>query len=92
MAIVHNEEVRLEARREEWEDREYYAELEKKRQIHELRVLKQKLKYTTRWKSIARIVGNICNIVPKCLAVISIVFLQAIGRPVPQELYTFINA
>lgn len=90
MATVIDLDQREIARREEWEEMEFSAAQEEKRRVHELRVLKQKLKYTTRWRSILRIVLGVCSVLPKALVVVGIVFLTAIARPVPNSLYEYL--
>ena len=90
MAVVRDLDQRDIERREEWEDREFFKEREAEKRQHELRVLKQKLRYTTRWRSIVRAVVAVCSIVPKCLVVVGITFLAATGRPVPNSLYEYL--
>ena len=90
MATVVDLDEREIIRREEWEEREFYEQAEEKRRQHELRVLKQKLKYTTRWRSIVRAVVAVCSIAPKCLVVIAITLLLLFARPVPNSLYEYL--
>jgi len=90
MTVVRDLDQRDIERREEWEDREFFKEREAEKRQHELRVLKQKLRYTTRWKSIVRAVQLVCSVVPRCLVVVGIVLLLAIGRPVPNSLYDYL--
>lgn len=90
MATVIDLDEREIARREEWEELEFSATQEEKKRVHELRVLKQKLKYTTRWRSILRIVLSVCSVFPKCLVVIAITLLLLFARPVPNSLYEYL--
>lgn len=90
MATVVDLDEREIIRREEWEEREFYEEAEEKRRQHELRVLKQKLKYTTRWRSIVRAIVAVCGVVPKCLVVLCITLLLLFARPVPNSLYDYL--
>jgi cytoskeletal protein RodZ len=90
MATVVDLDEREIIRREEWEEREFYEQAEEKRRQHELRVLKQKLKYTTRWRSIVRLAVVACSIIPKSLVVIAITLLLLFARPVPNSLYDYL--
>lgn len=90
MAIVQDLDQRDIARREEWEEMEFGATQAEKKRQHELKVLKQKLRYTTRWRTALRGILAVCSVVPKCLVVVGIVFLTAIARPVPNSLYEYL--
>lgn len=90
MTVVRDLDQRDIERREEWEDREFFNEREAEKRQHELRVLKQKLRYTTRWRSIVSAVVAVCSIVPKSLVVVGVIFLLAIARPVPNSLYDYL--
>lgn len=90
MATVIDLDQREIQRREEWEEKEFWAVEEAKRRQHELRVLKQKLKYTSRWRSIVKGIQLVCSVVPKTLLVVAIAFLLTIGRPVPNSLYDYL--
>lgn len=90
MTLVYDALAREEARREEWEDREYAAEIAEKKRQHELRLLKSKLKLTTRSKTVVKIVSSICSILPKTVVVFGIVCLLLANRPVPNSLYDYL--
>ncbi len=90
MTVVRDLDQRDIERREEWEDREFFKDREAEKRQHELRVLKQKLRYTTRWRSIVRAVVAVCSIAPKCLVVLCITLLLLFARPVPNSLYDYL--
>ncbi len=76
----------------ELEDREFAVSQQEAKRLHELRVLKKKLHYTTRWRSVVRIVGQVAAILPKCILVITMGVLLLCKREIPSAWNEFLNS
>jgi hypothetical protein len=86
MPIIRDELLREIERQEELEDREYLEIRDDKKRKHELKILDRKIKIKTRWQAFVNVVKQIMLMLPRCLAVIGIVFLVALNRPIPKVL------